>query len=102
MKLSLSVAIREILSVECKLTSVAEDCQNMTSPNTLFEAFKSKSYLHPVLRTLLTIVISALPDVGLDYSQMIYHVNIHALHDLMVFIHNIPIMLNSHPKVRCR
>ncbi|GLB42340.1 putative strand invasion [Lyophyllum shimeji] len=57
------------------------DSQNMTSPATLDKVLNTSTRLPP------------------NYSRLVYHSSIQTLLDLMVFIHNLPKLLDSYPKV---
>jgi RAD51-like protein 2 len=39
------------------------------------------------------------PNLPFDYLSLVFHVKIHMLTDLMTFMHHLPSLLNSHPKV---
>jgi len=55
------------------------DTQNMTGPQILIRALDGS------------------PELPSNYKSFIYHINIHTLCDFMMFIHNLPAYLDTHP-----
>jgi len=58
------------------------DMQNMTSPATLNRQLRKQ------------------PSDSSDYKKLVYHLHLHTLPDLLIFLRNLPSYLQSHPRVK--
>ncbi|KAF8066029.1 hypothetical protein FPV67DRAFT_132128 [Lyophyllum atratum] len=76
-----AIAINIVMSfVEARHEVIFIDSQNMTSPAILDKALATSDNLPQ------------------NYSRLVYHTNAQTLSELMVFIHNLPKLLDSYPK----
>ena len=74
------------------------DMMNATGPATLYEALRSEFSKQQCLSSLISS-----KDVRSTRSRvedLIYHLKIHTLPDLVIFMYNLPSYLDAHPKVR--
>ena len=73
------------------------DCQNMTSPASLIKFLKSKACC-PQLDQCNKIP-SGFTNLPPNFKQRLYYTKIHTLPELILFLHQLPALLISQPKV---
>jgi RAD51-like protein 2 len=70
------------------------DMQNSVSPATLFRGLGCKR-IHCYAGSVINAIEASLS----RSEQLVYHLNVHMVADFMLFMHNLPAYLDSHPEV---
>lgn len=74
------------------------DCQNMTSPASLIKFLQSKPW-RVLRRRSNNKIPSEFTNLPPNFKQRLYYTKIHTLPELMLFLHQLPALLISQPKV---